>query len=122
MEGRQITAHIWRRGRGIIEWQFDYITDSSEHWFSSPGWYHRAKKNTYRLTLDHDYPTRPIWLGYRNRKWRNAETLYEVLYIQHRDFVIASKVLVKSKRRSDVRKRCSHIYLQQEVRKYEVLQ
>lgn len=110
--GRVIKVTIWRRGRGVITWDFTYVTDSSERWFSSAGWYHRARRRTYRLTLDHDYPGKPIWLGFRrNGTWHNAEGLYEVLYATHPGYNISNGNFRGGCNRSLFRRQKTGIYL-----------
>ena len=87
-------VRIWRRGRGPIAWIFRYVSESDEKWFTSPGWYHfTGRKNVYRLTIDHDYPDKPIWIGLRKRgKWVSMEGLYEPLFIEHRNFCASNKI------------------------------
>lgn len=83
-----IDVKIWRRGRGILNWRFAYYdvprNKVKPSWYSSPGWYHVARKYVYRLTLDHDYPTKPLWLGRKKSGagWECMEGLYEPLTIK----------------------------------------
>lgn len=117
MDGKIIKVSIWRRGRGIVHWNFVYVTDSNKPWFSSPGWYHAAKKRIYRLTIDHDYPGKPVWLGFRrNGAWNNAEGLYEVLLITHPDYVIATKNYRGSRGRSIQRREKTEFFLAAKAR------
>lgn len=75
---RVLSLDVWRRGRGILTWQFEYVEKGDKTWFSTPGWYHRARKNVYRLTIDHDFPENMVWLGRKRGKvWENVERLYE---------------------------------------------
>ena len=105
MYGEAIDLVIWRRGRGRIDWRFQYVYKSDEPWFTTPGWYRQARKNVYRLTIDHDYPHKPLWLGVRKRgEWHNAETLYSPLSMVHKNLLIQSRD-IKSKRRSTYRQR-----------------
>ena len=86
-ENEVLTAYIWRRGRGVIAWKFRYVIGSPASWFTTPGWYRTARRYTYRLTVDHDYATKPIWLGKRVRgRWVNMESLYEPIFVTHRNF------------------------------------
>lgn len=95
----------WRRGRGPLIWDFSYIMQSHEKWFTTPGWYRKAKTNIYRLTIDHDYPSKPLWLGVRrNQEWSSAEGLYEPLTVIHSDFVIASRNFRGASHRSNNRR------------------
>jgi hypothetical protein len=110
----KLIARIWRRGRGIITWEFSYVgSNSSGSWFSTPGWYCRVRGGrVYRLTIDHDYPEKPIWLGYRKgQKWVNAERLYEVLLVQHPDFAITSATFRGFPNRSQRRRKDTRTYL-----------
>lgn len=86
MVNRTIDVIVWRRGRGLLDWKFTYLTDDqfgsrkAPSWYTSPGWYHFARKYVYRLTVDHDYPNKPLWLGRKfGRRWVNMEGLYEPL-------------------------------------------
>lgn len=95
VHGAELNVHMWRRGRNVQVWKFTYITIPPGHapWFTSSGWYHRARKYVYRLTIDHDYPGNPVWLGRRSgRRWENMEGLYEPLIIAHEHFLIATRI------------------------------
>lgn len=101
-----LSAILWRRGRKAQRWNFVYVISANAEWFTTPGWYHFARKFIYRLTIDHDFPGNPIWLGRREKgKWVNMEQLYEPLTVEHKDFVIASRDFRKNaSRRSEFRK------------------
>lgn len=101
-----ISVVLWRRGRKAQRWNFYYVISAGAEWFSSPGWYHFAREFTYRLTIDHDFPGNPLWLGRReNGKWVNMEQLYEPLVVEHKDFIIAARDFRKNAgRRSEFRK------------------
>lgn len=88
-----LKAHVWRRGRGVQVWNFLYVTHGNKAWFSSPGWYHFTnRKHVYRITIDHDYRNKPLWLGrLEGGKWNNTEGLYEPLMVVHKDFVISNR-------------------------------
>lgn len=104
-----IRLTLWRRGRGIINWNFHYVMSSKESWFSTQGWYRHARKYTYRLTIDHDFPHKPIWLGVRrNKHWKNTEGLYEPLLVTHRDFVISGRKFRGAPHRSKIRRYTSY--------------
>ena len=104
----QLRAIIWRRGRGFITWNFDYIQSSKEVWFTTPGWYCHRRRFTYRITVDHDFPQKPIWLGRRERgKWQNMEGLYEPITIVHPDYIFSTSGLLTRPRRSSSRRRNS---------------
>lgn len=112
----KLTARIWRRGRGIITWEFTYIQSSNKHWWTAPGWYRSSGRGrVYRLTIDHDYPDKPIWLGYKGKKWVNTESLYEVLLVTHPHFAIASKGFKGAANRSKYRRVKSKLYLEDRV-------
>lgn len=98
-DGDIIDVVLWRRGRGLRTWRFCYFDHGFnpylevEDWYTSPGWYAHARKYTYRLTIDHDYPDKPVWLGYRHAssgEWRNAEGLYEVLGVDTPGHVVVN--------------------------------
>lgn len=91
---KTLVAHLWRRGRGVIAWRFTYIYYSNASWFTTAGWYRTARKFTYRLTIDHDFPHHPIWLGVRSRgRWVNTEKLYDPLMLVHRNFTLMGRNL-----------------------------
>lgn len=106
MTNSKLSAKIWRRGRTIITWEFEYIRHSSSSWWSTPGWYHRSGRGRfYRLTIDHDYPEKPMWLGFKKgKKWINAERLYEVIMVTHPSFVISSRAFWGAANRSNARR------------------
>ena len=100
-----IRLTLWRRGRGIIHWDFHYVMNSTLPWFTTKGWYRHARKNTYRLTIDHDYPDKPIWLGVRrNGHWYCTEKLYEPLLVTHHDFILSARKFRGAAHRSRVRR------------------
>lgn len=102
-----IIVNLWRRGRGFLSWTFTYLDEIAvdnlkkkgyRGVVTTPGWYHAGRNNLYRITIDHDYPEKPIWLGYRRRgKWVNAEGLYEPLLVTHANFVVANKTFNKNR-------------------------
>jgi len=102
-------AYIWRRGRDLIKWRFNYIDLGHNprikpEWYTTPGWYKVARKYAYRLTIDHDFPSKPLWLGKRvNGTWENTEALYEPLYVVHSDFTVASVAFRRSLRKGFTR-------------------
>lgn len=102
---KALVVDIYRRGRGIQKGKvFGYVSPSEialrqavgDKRFTSPGWYRVERKNVYRITVDHDYPDKPVWLGYRNRQgeWVNAESLYEPILVK-----IGNKVLYEARPR-----------------------
>lgn len=100
-----IRLTLWRRGRGIINWDFHYVMSSDMPWFTTQGWYRSARRYVYRLTIDHDYPAKPIWLGVRRRGyWYNTENLYEPLCVTHRDFVVSARGFKGAPHRSKMRR------------------
>jgi len=90
----ELTATIWRRGRGPLNWKFIYIVHGDKPWFSTPGWYHFARKFVYRITFDHDYPARPVWLGRKGRgkTWINTEGLYDPIAIHHNTIIVGNRL------------------------------
>lgn len=103
--GESIHLILWRRGRGRVDWRFEYVLGSHEPWYTTPGWYHKARKNVFRLTIDHDYPHKPLWLGMRkDGVWHNAETLYTPLSAIHHNLLIQSRD-IEGKARSSYRQR-----------------
>ena len=109
MNGDIIKVSIWRRGRGIINWMFRYVDytgmNTTPSWYTTPGYYYEARKNVYRLTIDHDFPNKPMWLGFRKQGvWVNAEGLYDVLFVSHNRFTLAGRDLRGATNRSDYRR------------------
>lgn len=99
-----LLVYLWRRGRGIRRWRFSYYTSSSESWFTSPGWYHKARLFVYRLSIDHDYPSNPIWIGRRwGKRWLSVEALYEPLFIVHKRNIICNTHFANSRKKGRVR-------------------
>jgi hypothetical protein len=95
----ELKVKIWRRGRGVVGWDFNYVRGSPFTWFTTPGWYHFARDYVYRLTLDHDYPGKPMWLGRREGdEWVNMEGLYEPLAAIHSDYTFVSTNVARSRR------------------------
>jgi hypothetical protein len=112
MNGDIIRVSIWRRGRGIINWMFRYVDYTgivnTPSWYTTPGYYYEAVKNVYRLTIDHDFPNKPMWLGYRKAGvWVNAEGLYDVLFVSHNRFTLTGRDLHGAPHRSDNRRKKS---------------
>ena len=96
---------LWRRGRDTQTWRFEYFTNGDRSWFTTPGWYKVARKYVYRLTIDHDYPHRPLWLGKRvNGEWINTESLYEPLIARHANFLAVTKSFVQKRNRRSKRR------------------
>jgi len=102
----KVIVTLWRRGRGLQDWEFVYYSASSKQGFTAPGWYHDSGKGRlYRLTIDHHYPAKPVWLGYKDKKsgrWVNTEGLYEPIIVAHPKFTIVTKGF-GNKRRSKAR-------------------
>lgn len=106
---KDIIVKIWRRGRGIVKWRFKYYDDRSvvtyfgayPTWYTTNGWYCKRTKFTYRLTIDHDFPSKPLWLGRRVKgKWVNMEGLYEPLVVEHSGYTICNTSFNKPRRGS----------------------
>lgn len=102
-----INVSIWRRGRSVIRWQFTYYDAAevarlgSKRGYTTAGWYHRARKYTYRLTVDHDYPNKPIWLGrlLKGRQdWISMEGLYEPLVVHHPAYTFSTRRVTRNRR------------------------
>jgi hypothetical protein len=109
-----LLAAIWRRGRGVISWRFRYVEESTAPWFSTPGWYRTARKHTYRLTIDHDFPGKLLWLGKReNGTWVNTEGLYEPLCVLDENTLLSSTSYARSTRKSVRRKQLSKRLIQE---------
>lgn len=88
-------------------------------WFSTPGWYKFARKYVYRLTFDHDYPARPLWLGRKEegKEWVNTEGLYEPLAVHHGRIVVGNRRAVQPNgRRGKWRQSKSRTVLASEMR------
>lgn len=115
-----LEAHIWRRGRGVMVWRFIYIEYAKAPWFTSPGWYHFTnRKFVYRMTIDHDFPGKPLWLGRKiGGRWQNMEGLYEPLMVVHKDFAISNRKFPgRGKMRSLYRVRSSRNYIERKTGK-----
>lgn len=92
---------IWRRGRGIMRWAFLYYPNGYSQLYPSPGWYLKRRVNVYRLTVDHRFPNKVVYIGYKkNGVWVNAESLYEPINVRMRGFVAGNRNLNKPSSRS----------------------
>lgn len=102
---------IWRRGRGFLSWKFSYLTGNS------PGWYHMAKRYMYRLTIDHEYPDKPIWLGrFDKGEWVNTEGLYEPIVTHLPGYNIVPDRVATGRKRFARIERCKSIIRKVPVR------
>lgn len=99
----EFIAIIWRRGRGLLRWKFKYEARKN-----NPGFYHRARKNEYRINIDSHYNKKLVWLGTKEGKeWVSQESLYEPLAIIYPDNAIVGNLQTllpeKTSRRSSRR-------------------
>lgn len=111
--GKYALASVWRRGRGVIYWAFRYYDNGviDENGTTlSPGWYRKGRKITYRLTIDHRFPKKTVYIGYKHKgKWINAESLYEPISVFTNGFFTINRIIAtgKTRGRSNRRKRLS---------------
>lgn len=104
---------VWRRGRGVIYWLFRYYDNGviGENGTAlSPGWYKRGRKITYRLTIDHRFPEKTVYIGYKHKgRWINAESLYEPISVFTNGFFTINRIIAtgKTRGRSNRRKMLS---------------
>lgn len=114
-----LSLYLWRRGRGVHRWNFLYMKKplfQNCSWFTTPGWYHRARKYTYRLTIDQDFPSKPLWLGKRvNGAWVNTEILYEPLVVTHDKVMLLNVVSEESWNRRSIHRETSSLDKQREL-------